>query len=363
MTPRQIHYKHSTVNLYEGDFNDLLRKEIGPRQYVIITDSNVNELYLAGSSFKNIISINPGESSKTLGTVSDIYSKLMEMVIDKDTVLVGIGGGVACDITGFVASTYKRGLPFGFIPTTLLAQADAAIGGKNGVNHRGIKNAIGLVRQPDFIIFDPRFLDTLPENELASGFAEVVKTSLIGSPRLFDLLENNYTRALSRDREILAEIIAHCIAIKAGITSQDELDCGQRQVLNFGHTVGHAIEAAGNLSHGQAISIGMMMAIGLSRKLCGLSESSAGRIKSLLMKFKLPVEFKSEIIKSEIIKSEIIKSEIIKYEVKEVISKLYHDKKINGDTLNFILLEEIGRPAIRKIRADELMEFLTRIIH
>ncbi len=341
MIPSHIHYKHSAVNLYECDFPaaiDSISREIGGRQLVIITDSNVSELFLAGSSFENVIVIGPGESNKTLDTVIDIYSELMEMEIGRDAVLVGMGGGVVCDIAGFVGSTYKRGMKFGFIPTTLLAQADAAIGGKNGVNHNGVKNVIGLVRQPDFIIFDFNLLDTLPERELTSGFAEVIKTALIGSAELFDLLESDFVKPLSLDKNIMAGIIGSCVEIKAGITSQDETDTGKRQVLNFGHTIGHAIEAISDLSHGQAISIGMVHALELSRQHCGLTEPAIARIKKLLMKFQLPTEYKSD--------------------TNKIIGKLIHDKKINDDIVNFILLEDIGQPIIKNIQIDYLIEFL-----
>ena len=260
------------------------------------------------------------------------------MEIGTDAVLVGMGGGVVCDITGFVGATFKRGVKFGFIPTTLLAQVDAAIGGKNGVNHNNVKNVIGLVRQPDFIIFDHDLLSTLPKKELTSGFAEVIKTALIGSAELFDLLESDHVQPLLLDKNIMAGIIGSCVEIKAGITSQDEFDTGKRQILNFGHTIGHAIEAISGLSHGQAISIGMVHALELSRLHCRLPESSIGRIKKLLMKFQLPTEYKTD--------------------TNEIIGKLIHDKKINDDIVNFILLEDIGQPIIKNIQIDYLIEFL-----
>ena len=174
--------------------------------------------------------------------------------------IVAIGGGIVCDVAGFAASTYMRGLSFGFVPTTLLAQVDASVGGKNGVNLHGYKNLVGTFAQPGFVLCDPELLRTLPTEEVRNGFAEVIKQAAIGDALLFSFLEAGPDAALSLDRAAIDRIVYDCLKVKTNIVKEDELETGERRKLNFGHTVGHAVEKVHGLRHGEAVSIGMMAA-------------------------------------------------------------------------------------------------------
>ncbi|MDL2321621.1 3-dehydroquinate synthase, partial [Desulfosarcina sp. OttesenSCG-928-B08] len=209
---------------------------------VILTDTTVFQC--CGEFFPAcpVISIGLGEKIKTLETVSDIYRQLIDLGADRSTFLLGIGGGIVCDITGFVASTYMRGIRFGFVSTTLLSQMDASVGGKNGVNLGGYKNMVGTFNQPEFVICDMAVLKTLPRPEVLCGMAEIIKHGAIFSPSMVAELESFRSDALALNPEVIASLVYQSVAIKAGVVSRDEREHGERRKLNFGHTFGHAIE-------------------------------------------------------------------------------------------------------------------------
>lgn len=323
-----------------------LKNYVPTAQIVVITDTNVNRLYNHEFNQYKIIEIGCGEEIKTLATVEYIYEKLTEYEVDRSWFLVGIGGGIVCDITGFVASTYMRGLQFGFVATTLLAQVDASVGGKNGVNFKGYKNTIGVFNQPNFVICDMELLKTLPEKEVKSGFGEIVKHSLIADGNMFMLLENNYEKALALDKDIIEKMVLYSVVIKSGIVNKDEKERGERRKLNFGHTIGHAIEkCTDEYTHGEAISIGMLAAAALSQKKQLITIYEYRRIKELLQHLKLPTDLTIDKTK--------------------LMEAMKHDKKRESDVIHIVLLNDIGNCSIEKLSVnatEEMIKALKEII-
>ncbi len=244
-----------------GDVLGLLPEMLPPdRRIVAITDPNVAALYgeaMRACSSEQIV-IPTGEEHKTLETVETIYRRLVEIGADRRTYIVGVGGGIVTDITGFAASTYLRGVEFGFVATSLLAQVDASVGGKNGVNVGGFKNMAGVFNQPDFVLCDTGALSTLPPREFRAGLAEMIKAGIIADPALFEILENHSPEELLADSELLTRAIVAAIRVKADIVEADETEKGERRKLNLGHTVAHAIEKlTRDYNHGEAVGVGL----------------------------------------------------------------------------------------------------------
>ncbi len=323
-----------------GEFAKNLSATSKASKLVLITDKKIRSLYKKQLSKFKVIEIDVGEKAKNLQTVNRIYKKFLEMELDRSSFVVGVGGGVVCDVTGFAASTYLRGIRFGFVPTTLLAQVDASAGGKNGVDFEGYKNLIGTIKQPEFCILDFDFLKTLPRSELASGFAEIVKCGAIANAELFEYLEKNYREAFSLKPDAIQRVTIDALKVKIKAVEADESEQGERMKLNFGHTFGHAIEKTNKISHGEAISIGMAIAAEISVSKGLLSKVESKRLTSLLNMFGLPTNFSSN--------------------KKKVFDALRKDKKRRGDSVNMILLERIGKAVIKKISLDELEETLVK---
>ena len=305
---------------------------------VIITDVNVKRFYQNKFPPHPVITIQTGEKIKTLDTVRNVYGKLVEFGVDRSTVIVGIGGGIVCDITGFVASTFLRGVNFGFVSTTLLSQVDASVGGKNGVNFQGYKNMIGVFNQPEFVICDLNLLNTLPEEEILCGLAEIVKHAAIGDGDLFQYLEQQYQKALALDSAVIERLVYDSVVIKSGIVNRDEKEKGERRKLNFGHTFGHAIEKTAGVRHGEAVSAGMVMASELSVKKGYLQAKNAQRIKTLLEDLKLPTHIHAD--------------------KKTVFDALQKDKKRKGDRIYFVFLEDMGKSFVDQISLKELEDII-----
>ncbi len=315
-----------------------LSEYVPSRNLVIITDSIVRKYYGTEFPDSNVIEIGRGEEVKNLETVKYIYEELINIGIDRSSFIAGIGGGVVCDITGFIASTYLRGIRFGFVPSTLVAQVDAAIGGKNGVNLNGYKNIVGSINQPEFVICDTHLLETLPERELLCGFAEIVKSACIKNAELFSYLEENYNKALKLENETITKLIYETALIKSFIVEKDEKEKNERRLLNFGHTFGHAIEMNAKILHGEAVSIGMIIAAVISEKKGLLSSIELNRIEALIKNLKLPAEYRLNI--------------------KEIINLILKDKKIEKDKIYFALLNGIGNGVIDKISVTELRKLI-----
>jgi len=334
----EIKFESTSTRVYTGDAWKLLGELLPEKDVVIVTDINVGELY--GHYFPDypVITIGTGEAVKEPETVETIIKHLLTIGTDRSSFLLGIGGGIVCDISGFVASIFMRGIEFGFVSTTLLSQVDASIGGKNGVNVNGIKNIIGCINQPSFVICDIVLLRTLPDEEYISGLAEVVKHALIKDYELFELIERNIKLILARNEDLLNELILRSIKIKATIVEKDEKESGERRLLNFGHTLGHAIESTTGLSHGISIAAGMMVAaeISFDEKLMDREESD--RIRNTLQQLGLLKEMNTSW-----------------QDIKDIILA---DKKRKGNTINFILLQGIGNAVQREYPLDEIMKKL-----
>ncbi|RJP84196.1 MAG: 3-dehydroquinate synthase [Desulfobacteraceae bacterium] len=319
-----------------GEHLENVRFYLPDTPVVIITDDTVAGLYEKNFPSVPVIKIGFGEGIKTLDTVAGIYRELIRLEADRSAFLLGIGGGIVCDVTGFVASTYLRGVRFGYAPTTLLAQVDASVGGKTGVNVDGYKNMAGVFSQPEFVVCDPMVLKTLPERELCSGFAEIVKHAAISDAAYFTYLEKNVANALALDPEVLERIIYDSVAIKAGVVNRDETEKGERRKLNFGHTFGHAVEKTTGLPHGEAVSIGMVVAAKLSAARGMLMPDDVDRIIQLLSCFHLPTRMDSD--------------------REKILDALARDKKREGDGIHFVLLTAIGNAVVEKITVAEISQ-------
>jgi len=338
MTEIPLHTTEKTSRILVGESFGNIGKYLPDKPLVILTDKNVDHHYRDAFPGGLKIVLEPGESSKSLETASRIYDQLIQNEIDRNAFFLGIGGGIVCDLTGYIASTYLRGLPFGFVSTTLLAQVDASIGGKNGVNFEGYKNMIGLIRQPDFVICDHEMLGTLEPSEFRMGFAEVIKYGAIVNEDFFEFLEKNYSSAMSQEPGIMEEIVAVSAAAKCDIVSKDEKESGERKKLNFGHTFAHAFEKLSGIPHGEAVSIGMVLAAKLSERLGLISSRELDRLRVLINNFKLPVTYSGS--------------------CGEAFEAMKRDKKRSGETISLILLEAIGQAVIREIALPDLKNWI-----
>ena len=287
------------------------------------------------SSLKNagfepvLITIPAGERSKRMRQVEACHEKLARHRLERKSFIVALGGGVVGDLAGFIAATYLRGIPFVQLPTTVLAQVDSSVGGKVGVNLRAGKNLVGAFHQPRLVLCDLSTLRTLGEREFRAGLAEVVKYGIIYDEPLFRRLERQLDRILARDSSILSEVISRCCQIKAEVVSQDETETGLRAILNFGHTIGHAIENVsgyGKFLHGEAISIGQVAAARLSARLTGLPGDHATRIQRLFERAGLPVSMRT--------------NSGVK---KRLLAAMKLDKKVSRGEVKFVLARAIGK--------------------
>jgi 3-dehydroquinate synthase len=315
-----------------------LANHLPPGRTIIITDENIAGIYQKQFPACDIITIGQGETIKTLATVEKIYDQLIALEADRTTFIVGIGGGIVGDIAGFAASTYMRGLDFGFVASSLLAQVDATVGGKNGVNFRGYKNMVGVFNQPQFVIADIDLLATLPPEEIACGLAEIVKHGCIADLQYFDYIETHCDAIAQLDPEVMHKLVYGSVVIKSNVVNQDEREAGERRKLNFGHTIGHTLEKTLGISHGAAVSIGMVMAADLSTKKGLLPQEDAARLGGLLKRLGLPTQ--------------------IDFDPAAVIDALGKDKKRESDLIKFVLLEGLGNSVIVDIALDDLNQWV-----
>ncbi len=340
MKMKKLAGRKSSSCIYLGESISNLDHYLPAGKNIIITDRNVSKLYSSSFPDAEIIEIEPGENSKTLRTIEHIYERFLDAEIDRNSSVIGIGGGIVCDIAGFAASTYMRGFGFAFVPTTLLAQVDASIGGKNGVNFRGYKNIIGTINQPDLVLVDHRFLETLPLKEVKNGLAEVIKIAAIGDKDLFRYLEDNKDKVMELETNAIRRIISETVEIKLRIVSKDEYESGERRKLNFGHTFGHAIEKNSSYNHGEAVSIGMVIAVDMSGARGMLTEDDAERVKKLIKDYGLPHS--------------------LDVDMGPMIEAVRKDKKRAGADIKFVFLNGIGNAKIVDI---PLSDFQKEIIY
>ncbi len=315
----------------------------------VITDANVGRLYatpvlknLQDHGFRpQLVEIAPGEVSKSLATLDWVYHRLADTELDRDSAIFALGGGVVGDLAGFAAATYLRGLPLVQMPTSMVAQVDSALGGKTAVNLDRAKNLIGAFYQPRLVLVDVVMLASLPEREFREGLAEVIKYGAIMDAPLIEWLEEQMPAILARDLDPLSELVERSLRHKAVVVSRDEREGGLRKILNFGHTLGHALEAStsfGNYLHGEAVAIGMSAAARLSTRHCGLRLEDAERLRRLLTAAGLGTELPKGWLSGEF------------------ISALRLDKKRQGDSLEFVLLDRLGHALTRKLSFDQIIE-------
>ena len=319
----------------------------------IVSDSNVAPLYL--QQVKDVLRdrfavveewvFPAGEESKTLETAGGLYQFLIEKKFERRDLLAALGGGVTGDLTGFAAATYLRGVDFIQIPTTLLSQVDSSVGGKTGVDYAGAKNMVGAFHQPRLVYMNLSVLDTLPDDQFASGMGEVLKTGLIRSRKLFLWCRENKDRILAKDREALFFMIRECCKIKADVVAEDPKDLGIRGILNFGHTLGHAVEKCRHfeLLHGQCVGIGSAAAAWLSWKRGLLAEEDYNAVLDTLTSFNVPVT-------------------VTGLTVDEVIKASRSDKKMEGGNVKFILLNGLGNAVIDHTVTEEELASACRTI-
>ncbi|HEY4060759.1 MAG TPA: 3-dehydroquinate synthase [Puia sp.] len=340
MNKLQYKFSGKTSTYYlDADFS-YLEKIVDKEHAVIITDSNI----FAGHQKKfggwNTIVVNAGERFKIQATVDSVIDQLIGFGADRKTFLIGVGGGVVTDLTGYVAAIYMRGLSFGFVPSSILAMVDASIGGKNGIDVGVYKNLVGTIRQPQFLLYDLSLLKTLPKQEWVNGFAEIIKHACIKDAALFRELEKNKLSLYQKDKSALARLIRRNVTIKSAVVEKDEFEQGERRLLNFGHTLGHAIENVYELSHGQAISLGMVAACMISEEFTNFKDS--GRVITVLKKYGLPT--------------------LAEFDPKEVMNVLRMDKKKVRDSMNYIVLNKIGQGVVKLIPIVQLEKLVQSII-
>lgn len=342
MSKVEYQFSRNKVNCLFGEPFDETTMGVQKDEAIIITDRNVYEFHKNKMEGFRVIRVEPGEIYKTQSTIDHIIGQLLEMEADKHTMIIGVGGGVVTDIAGFVASIYKRGTRLGLVPTTILGMVDASIGGKNGIDVGVFKNMVGTILQPEFILFDYDFLQTLPIHEWINGFAEVIKHASIMDPLLFSMLERYSLHEIQADSTLVASLVEQNAEIKMKIVTGDEFERADRRLLNFGHTLGHAIENLYQLPHGQAVSIGMVAACNLSEKLNGFHYEEAKRVVKLLSRYHLPVDLEIDHVK-----------------VFEILKK---DKKRSGDQIQFVLLNAIGKAVVMTVPVKFIQDNLQNIL-
>jgi len=351
-----VKIKNRTEKIYDiqienGCFSKIpsfLSKQKDISKICIITDHNLLKLYtkklhreLKKLKLTTIVlSINPGEKSKNRLTKAELENKLLEHKFDRHSVIIALGGGVIGDISGYLASTYLRGIHLIHVPTSLLAMVDSSIGGKNAISLSNAKNIIGTFYQPRHVFIDPNFLKTLPKQEIINGLVEALKTGLVMDKQLFEYIESNYQKIIKLNKSAINHIITESVKNKVEITSKDEKESGIRQILNYGHTIGHAIEALARykIPHGQCVAIGMRYAGDIAVILKLLTNKERNRQNQLLKNLGLTLDIPTGII------------------IDEIIETIKLDKKVKKSKPRFILLKNIGKVYTKNSCVDVNMD-------
>jgi 3-dehydroquinate synthase len=339
--PQQYKFSGKKVDVFfDADFS-LIDAKLQKDKTIFITDENVYAAHEEKFSGWQSIVIKAGEQFKNQQTVNLIIEQLIDLHADRQTFIVGVGGGVVTDIAGFVASIYMRGVKFAFVPTSILAMVDASIGGKNGIDVGVYKNLVGVINHPEFLLYDYSFLETLPDDEWINGFAEIIKHACIKDNEMFQFLEKHSIMNFRSSLKDTAAIIKKNVNIKYNVVANDEQETGERKLLNFGHTIGHAIENTSGLPHGHAISIGMVAACHISEVINDFNKADTKRISDILSKYELPISFSSDKEKT--------------WEI------LLHDKKRSGNNMSFVVLDTIGKASVKNIPLDQLHKIFNSI--
>lgn len=358
MSILQVNAKSKKYPIYiEKSFNKLKsafeNAGLGHKKILVITDTNVEKLYLDAvlNELKEIsqsishYAFKAGEENKNIETMQDLYKACMDNMLDRKSLIVALGGGVCGDMAGFAAATYMRGIKFVQIPTTLLAQVDSSVGGKTGIDFLGGKNIIGAFYQPEFVYVNVNTLKTLPKDEIISGMGEVIKHGLIKDVSYFEYICKNKEKIKVLEEDAMIHIVEGSCKIKSEVVSADEQERGIREILNFGHTFGHAVESVSNFSipHGKAVGLGMICALDLSEKYGNIGSEEKERIKLLLDYFEMPLKIED-------------------LDKNKIYSQMFYDKKIKDGKLTFIILKNIGTAiADNTINEDEIKKALDEI--
>lgn len=336
MTEKKIQFSRQKVSYFFDASFSLLKEIVPQKKTILLTDQHIFDLHQKKFKGWQTIVLKAGEQYKVQATVDSVIEQLISLKADRQSFLVGIGGGVITDLTGYIASIFLRGVAFGFVPTTVLAMVDASIGGKNGIDVGHYKNMVGTINQPRFLLYDAALLKTLPDGEWRNGFAEIIKHAAIKDSGLLRQLEQADLKYYQKNKNALEALITRNALIKSKVVQADEFEKGERRLLNFGHTLAHAIETPYNLPHGHAVAIGMGFAAHLSEELLGFT--GAARLQQLIARYGLPTG--------------------LQYDRKKAFDLLTSDKKKEGDHMNFVLLQKLGKAQVEKIPLKTIFNYL-----
>lgn len=329
-------------DVFIGPAAEILPDVLPAGRVVAVSDAAVAELHGRLLAPYETLLVGRGEEHKTLRTVETLCRRLIGMGADRKTFILGVGGGIVTDVAGFAASIYMRGLPFGFVSTTLLGCVDASVGGKNGVNLDGYKNMAGVFAQPQFVVCDTSLFATLPLREIRAGLAEAVKAGIIGDEPLFGLIERAGLDGLCADPETMDKVVVHSVRLKAAVVSRDEREHGERRKLNLGHTFGHAVEKCSReMIHGEAVAVGMAIAARLAVKLGLLAPAACDRIVRLLAALGFATE--------------------PPVPAERLLAAVTKDKKSEGDTIRLVLPTAVGACEVRTMTFDELSRLVRSV--
>ncbi len=340
MTKKVYHFFNASTSVYFNASFSYINQLVNSKRAIYIIDENVFNYHKSKFIVSEIILIKPGEAKKSLSEINRIIKHLIKLQADRNTLLIGVGGGVVTDIVGYVSSIYMRGIECGFVPTTLLAMVDASVGGKNGINMGVYKNIVGSVKQPSFLLYDISFLDSLSKKEWQNGFAEIIKHAAIKDASMFKFLQHHSVTYFQKSKKDLTDLIRRNVRLKIKLVQSDEFEKGDRKLLNFGHTIGHAIENQYGLSHGQSISVGMKFAALFSCKINGFSQSN--ELIALLHKYGLITDFE--------------------FKKQHIIKAIQLDKKRKAVNIDYVLLNKLGKGLVHSISLTELEIFINSLI-
>ena len=317
-----------------GSVGEWLPRLLPQKRVVVVSDTNIDRHYHSLIEPYDHVLIGLGESSKTMLTLDAIYRRFIELGVDRSCFVLAVGGGIVTDVAGFAASTFMRGLEFGFISTSLLGQVDASVGGKNGVNVDGYKNMVGTFTQPKFVICDVTLLRTLSPRELRTGLAEIIKAAVIADEELFEMLERIDFTTLQRDSDTLREIVYRAIKVKADIVERDERESGDRRLLNLGHTLAHAIEkSSSKFNHGEAVAVGLALIAEVATAREMLAVADKERIVNLLLRAGFLLE--------------------PPVEMRTLLKAVKKDKKAEGDSIHVVFPLGVGDCKVEKMPLEE----------
>lgn len=331
----------------EKELQSFVQESGFSKQAMLVTDSNVGPLYgekvrailEAGGLHVSVVTIPAGESSKSLAVAEKLYTRAIELGLDRKSPIFALGGGVVGDLAGFIAATYMRGVPFVQLPTSLLAQVDSSVGGKVAVNHALGKNLIGAFYQPKGVFMDLSMMESLPKREIATGLGEIIKYGIIYDADFFSYLEQHADAVLALEREAAVHMIARSCEIKAAVVSEDEKENGLRRILNFGHTMAHAIEKETGYiryNHGEAVAIGMIGAADISARLGMVSADDVARVEALVERMQLPTKAEG-------------------CTVDAMYRDIFHDKKTINGKVNWVLMQGIGKVTCRNDVPEDIV--------